>query len=547
MTLHTPIKALTLLLLALAMLPMARPATVAAGDERCFPQTGQCISGRFREYWEQNGGLSIFGYPITPARNEVNADTGQTYLTQWFERNRFELHPENAAPYDVLLGRLGADRLARIGRNWQAEGREAGPREGCLWFAQTGHNVCDQAPQGGQAADRGFMSYWRTAGLSDPRLDAYGRSLALHGLPLTEARMETNSSGDRVLTQWFERGRMEWHPNNPSGFRVLLGLLGNELRSTPAAARPPIFYISQRVLYRVDANGRAERVTDITTTLGGVLHAVTQGDEVVLLREGGLQRVSQAGTRTIAEFTRGAARFGELVTTANSNQIIYTYSRDASTPMGFEGVAGVIDGMSATKVLDAPNNLKALGLTTDAKAMYVIYQGQDPSFVQVRVVQIPNGQVLANLPISGENAARLSADRLRIATVSRGPDINLPDTVTFYDLLNQTGAPRPVRLASAGRAIWQLVWAPDGSAVYAWVTAANDPSKGELWRVERESRQSRLVASNLPEETRLSAVSADGRTLLAQVRQGALLIDLTNGTTRVQSITPEGSILVDWP
>jgi hypothetical protein len=31
------------------------------------------------------------------------------YLTQWFERAKFEYHPENKAPYDVLLGRLGAE------------------------------------------------------------------------------------------------------------------------------------------------------------------------------------------------------------------------------------------------------------------------------------------------------------------------------------------------------------------------------------------------------------------------------------------------------
>src|SRR3712207_8635843 len=50
---------------------------------------------------------SVFGYPLTAAATEVNRDTGQPYLTQWFERNRFELHTENQAPYDVLLGRLG--------------------------------------------------------------------------------------------------------------------------------------------------------------------------------------------------------------------------------------------------------------------------------------------------------------------------------------------------------------------------------------------------------------------------------------------------------
>ncbi len=134
-------------------------------------------------------------------------------------------HTELAAPYDVLLGRLGDDRLRQLGRNWQAEPRESGPQPGCIWFEQTGHNVCNQ---GGAL---GFRRYWESNGLRDPRLNRYGQSLALFGLPLTAPRMETNTSGDNVLTQWFKRARFEWHPNQPNQFKVLLGLLGNEVRT----------------------------------------------------------------------------------------------------------------------------------------------------------------------------------------------------------------------------------------------------------------------------------------------------------------------------
>ena len=58
---------------------------------------------------------------------------------------------------------------------------------------------------------------------------SYEESLALFGLPLTGVRMEKNKAGDTVLTQWFERARFEWHPNNPEPYKVLLGLLGNEI------------------------------------------------------------------------------------------------------------------------------------------------------------------------------------------------------------------------------------------------------------------------------------------------------------------------------
>ena len=48
--------------LALALL-LPLPAR-AQMDERCFPETGYCISGSIRAYWERNGGLPVFGYPI---------------------------------------------------------------------------------------------------------------------------------------------------------------------------------------------------------------------------------------------------------------------------------------------------------------------------------------------------------------------------------------------------------------------------------------------------------------------------------------------------
>jgi hypothetical protein len=120
---------------------------------------------------------------------------------------------------------MGAERLAQLGRDAAGERRENGPIAGCLWFEETGHNVCDQG--GGQ----GFQSYWRSHGLRLSGLDAYRRSLALFGLPLTAAREEQSANGETLLTQWFERARFEWHPGNPSSQRIQLGLLGVELRA----------------------------------------------------------------------------------------------------------------------------------------------------------------------------------------------------------------------------------------------------------------------------------------------------------------------------
>jgi arabinogalactan oligomer/maltooligosaccharide transport system substrate-binding protein len=100
-----------------------------------FPQTGKTLGGRFREYWEANGGLRQQGYPISDEFQEKSALDGKTYTVQYFERAVFELHPENQAPYDVLLSQLGTFELRK-------KGAEIAYPEGSgsvtLWHGYTG-------------------------------------------------------------------------------------------------------------------------------------------------------------------------------------------------------------------------------------------------------------------------------------------------------------------------------------------------------------------------------------------------------------------------
>ncbi len=77
-------------------------------DLRYFPETGFGVGGLFLQYWEANGGLMSFGYPISAEFDEVQID-GRAFRVQYFERARFELHPEAAGtPYVVQLGLLGS-------------------------------------------------------------------------------------------------------------------------------------------------------------------------------------------------------------------------------------------------------------------------------------------------------------------------------------------------------------------------------------------------------------------------------------------------------
>jgi hypothetical protein len=79
-----------------------------------FTATGHNVRGAFRVYYDAHGGLMQFGLPITEEFKETIG--GHEYTVQYFERARFEHHPENQPPYDVLLGQLGRRVLAETGR-----------------------------------------------------------------------------------------------------------------------------------------------------------------------------------------------------------------------------------------------------------------------------------------------------------------------------------------------------------------------------------------------------------------------------------------------
>jgi hypothetical protein len=223
---------LLLVLLTFALVIGSLPHIAQAqNDQHCFPETNFCISGRIREYWEQNGGLPVFGFPITPQREEIIE--GQPFQVQWFERNRLELHPENARPYDVLLGRLSADFLEQQGRDWNTFPKgtqmDDGSEGNCLYFEQTGQNVCGD-----------ILAMWQANGLEMDGVAgfSYEENLALFGLPLSGEQQETLEDGNTYTVQWFERARFELHPENEPPYNVLLGLLGN-LVGPPDVADTP--------------------------------------------------------------------------------------------------------------------------------------------------------------------------------------------------------------------------------------------------------------------------------------------------------------------
>lgn len=92
-----------------------------------FKETGHFVGGVFLKYWQEHGGLAQQGFPISEEFEEVSALDGKLYTVQYFERAVFEWHPENAAPYDVLLSQLGTFRGQEKYPNGMGNGSTAEP------------------------------------------------------------------------------------------------------------------------------------------------------------------------------------------------------------------------------------------------------------------------------------------------------------------------------------------------------------------------------------------------------------------------------------
>lgn len=180
-----------------------------------FDATGHWVTDRFLEFWDDNGGLPVFGYPMSEDRIE----DGRT--TQIFERQRFELHAENERPFDVLLGHLGREAAEERGLLdtdpfQPAEASITGGSGDCTYFEATGHSVCND-----------FLDYWESYGLNlgDDGISER-ESIMLFGYPISE---EFTDSDTGMTVQYFERAKLEYHPDNEQPWKVIPERLGAKM------------------------------------------------------------------------------------------------------------------------------------------------------------------------------------------------------------------------------------------------------------------------------------------------------------------------------
>jgi hypothetical protein len=181
-------------LLSLVLMLMLMPLSLQAQTEpvQYFPETGHTVRSEFLDYFNQHGGLRIFGYPIT----EQIILNGRT--VQYFQRARLELHPENQAPYRVQLGLLSEE----LGKQTPAQAALGPNTYFQRSYTETGHTVA-----------YAFLNFFDSNG-----------GLDIFGYPISDYGPE-NGSGR--IVQYFQRGKMEWYPELASEQRVQLADLGS--------------------------------------------------------------------------------------------------------------------------------------------------------------------------------------------------------------------------------------------------------------------------------------------------------------------------------
>jgi len=220
------------------LLSGAAAAGLQTAPAQYFPETGHTVREPFITYFNETGGLSRHGYPITD--DYVDPTTG--YLMQYFEKSRIEWHPGNVDPYRIQLGLLGDD-LGKRQAPIPISKIPAANDPNCVYFPETSHSMCLL-----------FRDYW----LQNGGLDQFG-------YPITEFTSE-----DGFTVQYFQRARMEYHPEKAAGQKVVLAALGSIYYKAagldPSRLAPPLGGDSLGTI--TSLRPRASVIKPVTTASG---------------------------------------------------------------------------------------------------------------------------------------------------------------------------------------------------------------------------------------------------------------------------------------
>lgn len=183
------------------------PVAAQKQNSQYFPETGHWVTGEFLDYYQQaKDSLLLYGYPITDAFQDPL--TGLS--VQYFQRARFELHIEAVPGQRIQLSQLGS-LLYEAGEPVAM----STDTPACRYFSNQKHNVC-----------YAFLSFYDNNGGNGQ-----------FGYPISELEQK-----DNLYVQYFEKVRLEWHPEMPAGQRVIVSDLGrmyfDQLVGDPSLLEP---------------------------------------------------------------------------------------------------------------------------------------------------------------------------------------------------------------------------------------------------------------------------------------------------------------------
>lgn len=160
---------------------------------RFFPETGHSLEAQFVDFFDASGGVDILGFPITDGF--VDPQSGR--MIQYTENARLEWISDSADTGHAILRPLGE----MLG-GWQPPVDPGSvDSRGCRFFQETGHSVC-----------YAFLDFFNNHGGVD-----------LFGYPISEFTLQD----DRIV-QYFQRFRLDWHPEADPPNQVRVAALGRE-------------------------------------------------------------------------------------------------------------------------------------------------------------------------------------------------------------------------------------------------------------------------------------------------------------------------------
>jgi hypothetical protein len=181
-----------LLIVGIVMIPAVGQAQEP--DSQYFGASSLPMSSDFLQFFNLHGRLEVFGPPISAEMFEDGV------RVQYLRNVRLEWHPENPRPYRVQLGLLGELVGTRQPPLPQTQVPPAN-RLDQRYYPQTGHTI-----------KAGFLSFF----------DQHG-GLDLFGYPISEMGPAENNT----VVQWFQRARLELHPDSAGG-QIVLAPLGEQ-------------------------------------------------------------------------------------------------------------------------------------------------------------------------------------------------------------------------------------------------------------------------------------------------------------------------------